>query len=37
MIQFIKEHELEHRALLFLCLRLKGMVPVTTRRRQARR
>ena len=35
MIQFIKEHELTHRAQLFLYLRLKGIVPVTTRRRQA--
>jgi uncharacterized damage-inducible protein DinB len=36
MLQFVKEHELTHRAQLFLCLRLKGVVPVTTRRRQAR-
>jgi len=36
MLQFIKEHELTHRAQLFLYLRLKGIVPVTTRRRQAR-
>lgn len=36
MLQFIKEHELTHRAQLFLYLRLKGLVPVTTRRRQAR-
>jgi len=35
MIQFAKEHELTHRAQLFLYLRLKGIVPVTTRRRQA--
>ena len=35
MIQTIKEHELTHRAQLFLYLRLKGIVPVTTRRRQA--
>ena len=36
MFQFIKEHEVAHRALLFLYLRLKGIVPVTTRRRQAK-
>jgi uncharacterized damage-inducible protein DinB len=36
MVQFIKEHELTHRAQLFLCLRLKGIVPSTTRRRMAR-
>jgi uncharacterized damage-inducible protein DinB len=35
MIQTVKEHELTHRAQLFLYLRLKGIVPVTTRRRQA--
>lgn len=35
MLQTIKEHELTHRAQLFLYLRLKGVVPVTTRRRQA--
>jgi uncharacterized damage-inducible protein DinB len=35
MLQTIKEHELTHRAHLFLCLRLKGMVPATTRRRMA--
>lgn len=35
MIQFAKEHELTHRQQLFLYLRLKGIVPVTTRRRQA--
>jgi uncharacterized damage-inducible protein DinB len=34
MIQTVKEHELTHRAQLFLYLRLKGIVPVTTRRRQ---
>jgi uncharacterized damage-inducible protein DinB len=37
MIQFVKEHELGHRALLFLYLRLKGIVPVTTRRRLAKK
>jgi uncharacterized damage-inducible protein DinB len=35
MVQFAKEHELTHRANLFLYLRLKGIVPVTTRRRLA--
>ena len=35
MVQFIKEHELVHRAQLFFCLRLKGIVPATTRRRMA--
>jgi uncharacterized damage-inducible protein DinB len=37
MIQFVKEHELTHRSQLFLYLRLKGIVPVTTRRRQAKK
>jgi uncharacterized damage-inducible protein DinB len=36
MLQTIKEHELTHRALLFLCLRMKGIVPATTRRRMAK-
>jgi uncharacterized damage-inducible protein DinB len=36
MIQTIKEHELTHRAQMFVYLRLKGVVPVTTRRRQAK-
>jgi len=36
MIQFLKEHELTHRQQLFMYLRLKGMVPATTRRRLAR-
>jgi hypothetical protein len=36
MVQFIKEHELVHRAQLFFCQRLKGIVPATTRRRLAR-
>jgi uncharacterized damage-inducible protein DinB len=36
MLQFIKEHELTHRAQLFLYLRLKNIVPPTTRRRQAK-
>jgi uncharacterized damage-inducible protein DinB len=35
MLQTIKEHELTHRAHLFLCLRMKGIVPATTRRRLA--
>ena len=35
MVQTIKEHELTHRAQLFLYLRLKGIVPATTRRRLA--
>ena len=35
MLQFVKEHELTHRSQLFLYLRLKGIVPVTTRRRLA--
>lgn len=36
MLQFMKEHELTHRQQLFMYLRLKGMVPATTRRRLAR-
>jgi uncharacterized damage-inducible protein DinB len=36
MLQFIKEHELTHRAQLFMYLRLKGIVPPTTRRRLAK-
>ncbi len=35
MVQFLKEHEITHRQQLFLYMRLKGLVPVTTRRRQA--
>jgi uncharacterized damage-inducible protein DinB len=35
MLQTIKEHELTHRAHLFMCLRMKGIVPATTRRRMA--
>ena len=35
MVQMIKEHELTHRAHLFLCLRMKGLTPATTRRRAA--
>jgi len=37
MLQMVKEHELTHRAQLFLCLRLKGIVPPTTRRRLAKK
>ncbi len=36
MLQMIKEHELTHRQQLFMCLRLNGIVPSTTRRRQAK-
>jgi uncharacterized damage-inducible protein DinB len=36
MLQFIKEHELTHRSQLFTYLRLKGVVPATTRRRLAK-
>ena len=36
MLQFVKEHELTHRSQLFLYMRLKGIVPATTRRRLAR-
>lgn len=36
MLQTVKEHELTHRAQLFLYQRLKGIVPVTTRRRQSK-
>src|SRR5438270_10813831 len=32
MLQFIKEHELTHRSQMFMYLRLKGIVPATTRR-----
>ena len=35
-LQSIKEHELTHRAQLFAYMRLKGLVPSTTRRRQAK-
>ena len=37
MLQIMKEHELTHRAQLYICLRLKGIVPAPTRRRMARR
>jgi len=36
MLQGMKEHELTHRSQLFFCLRLKGVVPATTRRRLAK-
>ena len=36
MLQSVKEHELTHRSQLFMYLRLKGIVPPTTRRRQAK-
>ena len=36
MLQFVKEHELTHRSQLFLYLRMKGIVPSTTRRRLAK-
>jgi uncharacterized damage-inducible protein DinB len=36
MLQMAKEHELTHRAQLFVYLRLKGIVPATTRRRMAK-
>jgi uncharacterized damage-inducible protein DinB len=37
MLQFTKEHELTHRSQMFVYLRLKGVVPPTTRRRLAQR
>jgi len=36
MVQWVKEHELTHRSQLFMYLRLKGIVPATTRRRMAK-
>ena len=36
ILQFVKEHELSHRSQLFVYLRLKGIVPATTRRRLAK-
>ena len=36
MVQFTKEHELTHRAQMFMYLRLKNVVPATTRRRMAK-
>lgn len=35
MLQFVKEHELTHRSQMFMLMRMKGMVPPTTRRRLA--
>jgi len=35
MLQYAKEHELTHRSQMFMYLRLKGIVPPTTRRRMA--
>lgn len=35
MLQSVKEHELTHRQQLFMYLRLKGIIPATTRRRLA--
>jgi uncharacterized damage-inducible protein DinB len=37
MVQFVKEHELTHRAQLFLYMRLNGLTPPTTRRRLAKK
>ena len=36
MLQWVKEHELTHRQQLFMYSRMKGIVPITTRRRLAR-
>jgi uncharacterized damage-inducible protein DinB len=36
MLQMVKEHELTHRSQMFLYLRLKGLVPAPTRRRQSK-
>jgi uncharacterized damage-inducible protein DinB len=35
LVQMVKEHEMTHRAQMFLYLRLKGVVPSTTRQRMA--
>ncbi|MCC6537242.1 MAG: DinB family protein [Bryobacterales bacterium] len=35
MLQYAKEHELTHRSQMFMYLRLKGVIPPTTRRRMA--
>jgi uncharacterized damage-inducible protein DinB len=37
MLQFVKEHEITHRSQMFVYLRLKGVVPPTTRRRLAKK
>ncbi len=36
LVQMLKEHELSHRSQLFMYLRMKGITPPTTRRRQAK-
>lgn len=36
MLQLLKEHEMTHRATMFVYLRMKGIVPATTRRRMAK-
>jgi len=36
MLQMVKEHELIHRATMFVYLRMKGIIPATTRRRLAK-
>ena len=36
MLQMVKEHELTHRSQMFMYLRLKGLVPAPTRRRQSK-
>jgi uncharacterized damage-inducible protein DinB len=36
-LQFLKEHELTHRSQMFMFLRLRGIVPPTTRRRETAR
>lgn len=35
MLQGLKEHELTHRSQMFVYMRLKGIIPATTRRRLA--
>jgi uncharacterized damage-inducible protein DinB len=37
MLQFVKEHELTHRSQMFVYLRLKGVIPPTTRRKMAKK
>jgi uncharacterized damage-inducible protein DinB len=37
MLQYAKEHEITHRSQMFVYLRLKGVVPPTTRRRMAKK
>lgn len=37
MLQYAKEHEITHRSQMFVYLRLKGVVPPTTRRRLAKK